>query len=130
MSMASQSLQIHLPTYFKVLEKLPGVDPKDLKLAEAVLKNILGDQYSNTLTFDRGKYFGDGIIHVNQVYLSEGKNEILSSVDIEENGFVRKSGSAWFHFLGIFSPVFAPYFLGGIFGIDEMKKKPSDDYVL
>ncbi|HBF11950.1 MAG TPA: hypothetical protein DDW49_00940 [Deltaproteobacteria bacterium] len=128
--MENSSVQtIHLPTYFHVLERLPSVLSEDIQIAQATLHFILGDQYGQPLVFNRGRYFGDGLMHTNPVYLSRGGGESLSMLDFQENGLIAKSDGGLFPFIGVLPPSLVPYFFGGIFGVEEMKKKPSEDWV-
>lgn len=89
MSDVKETRTIHLPTYLKVVEQMPGVSEYDIWRAGKWLKQQLGDQYTGEVTFHRGFQTGDGKIHIVKIFQEEGKPVIQKQFTVDDGrGFL------------------------------------------
>lgn len=127
MSNVNETRAIHLPTYLKVLQELPGISPEDITGAERVLRSALGDSYSEAVTFHRGLKTGDGLIHISKIFHTDGGEAVQTQFIFSQIGSIDNPLAGFSDRLP-FSHSLGRYFFAGVFGTNEIgypKPKPG-----
>lgn len=138
---------IHLPTYFKVLRTLPGVNDSDIEETKALFRRVLQSRYEpvheseqlrlrrllrgrnrvhivragesipERVLFHRGPEPGDGRIFIEHAYQAEDGASLPTQIVLNRSGVMSNS---LIDFHRVLPQSLGKYFVGAVFGVNEL----------